>query len=45
METNDALKKVLMSKAEAGIDRLLKSMAEGKEGDFEEMKQQVQMES
>jgi hypothetical protein len=45
METNDALKKVLMSKAEASIDRLLKSMAEGKEGDFQEMEQQVQVES
>jgi hypothetical protein len=45
METNDVLKRVLMSKAEACIDRLLKNMAEGKEGDFQEMEQQVQGES
>lgn len=45
METNDTLKKVLMSKAQASIDRLLKSMAEGKEGDFQELEQQVQVES
>lgn len=45
METNDALKRVLMSKAEASIDRLLKSMTAGKVGDFQEMEQQVQVES
>src|SRR3954454_15072018 len=45
METNDALKRVLMSKAEACIDRLLKNTAEGKEGDFQELEQQMQVES
>lgn len=45
METNEALKRILMSKAEASIDRLLKGMAEGKEGDFQELEQQVQVES
>ncbi len=45
METNEVLKRVLMSKAEACIDRLLKSMEEGEEGDFQELEQQVQVES
>jgi hypothetical protein len=45
METNDALKKVLMSKAEACIDRVLKNLAEGTEGDFQEMEQSIQVES
>jgi hypothetical protein len=45
METNETLKKRLMSQAEASIDRLLKSMAEGNDGDFQELEQRIQVES
>ncbi len=45
METNDALKKVLMNQAEACIDRVLKYMQEGKEGALQEMEQCVLAES
>jgi len=45
METNEGLKRVLMSKAEARIDRLLKGMAEGTGEDFQELESVVQVES
>jgi hypothetical protein len=37
METNNELKRVLMSQAQASIEQMLKSMEQGKEGDFQEL--------
>jgi hypothetical protein len=45
METNEALKKILMKKAEACIDRLLKSGEETNEEQFQELEQSMQVES
>lgn len=45
METNETLKRALMSQAETCIDRLLRKMQKGKEGDFQEMEQRVLEES
>ena len=42
METNDALKKIFLNKAEARIDRLLTDMQEGGEGDFQGTEQAIQ---
>lgn len=41
METNEAVKKTLLSLAEAGIETLLKSLEEVKEGDLDALEQQV----
>jgi hypothetical protein len=45
METNGALKRILMTKAEGCIDRMLEKRTEGNEGDFQEMEESIQVES
>jgi hypothetical protein len=45
METNETLKRALMSQAEASVDRLLRKVQEGKEGDFQEREQRIREES
>jgi hypothetical protein len=45
METNETLKRILLNQAEACIERMLTNIAEGTEGDFQQMEQSMQVES